>query len=1607
MTLDLYGRAVGAVAGSPAIDTTVLQLYALLPDARWLAARERAQLYGTLWADHADCWLSTFCRNPLHPGPCKGWKKMLHGVSPGAWHALERRRVDEANKRRQARVAALKAAGKKVPPRLAKPIPYPDANAKPGGNDPVAWKPPTDAQAKAALPRTSKQIGDAIAKRRAAQAPPPPIPAPLAPAGGKDQHALDAAQVLANSAAALGVSLRDSTTQGLVKHVRDALDNLPAGKKLSEDPKIAVTIDGLVKRAANAAAQKGKPLSVADQNAMRGNIAQHVDSGVPDTPLLVESTVNHAGIKSVPAPKLSKPASGTPSAAPSASPGAPKVPSAPGSTKVVAPPAPPVPATPKKTIGVPGAPSSAPPQVQHAVAVANRTAPGAGVAKKQVAAYDQLTKDDFDALPQTTKDQINTDLTAAHAKFLDPKKRADVQRITDKLNGKDTKKTTPPPAAGSTPKPASAPPAPGYDLAQKRAVDKATVDAAATTDDSFLSSVRDLTKPSFDALRPADQKAILDRLSGIGGLALHKDRGTALLMASRLTGKPLPASRPGHVQDALDRINGAVKSGGAPDSTVYGGVSKASYEKDFTPAQRKRVLDRLVAIRGNLKPGDPDEGGVESAIKAIEEIDGIQAPSSLPGLDAAKKKTNLLSIAQDLTALGRRAQTPRQKAELEEHRATIETDASKPNWLRTLAHIEGKPSSKVTPAERAAADLPGNTGTWYPTTHKMDELYDIDDADLAALPPYVRDAIAERRSEGVRNLLNAGSHQSTLHHVFGDALDDRTRYEGLSADARRAVDSALRATRDSRPSPVARSQWQKAIDLADGVSYNSSQRDAIDAIHDPGLIFSPAKAVNRFDKLDPGDYQGLAQPHREAISDQLRAIGRNHVDPVTRRDARHLQAELSGRAPSYADPFANKAAWVAGIDRDDTDPDDRATAYKRLGASAYGAMSPGDKMAVQLDMDNLANGTPGAGLTLDTRFEIQDNLDNITNVRRPFHIEAAIGASDRVRGISEAGRLSAYQGLSPAEYKALPKAYRDAIDEDLTDISKFNPAGWSRVMQHLHPGWAPPHAPAPVTTTAPSSMTAKDALDVIYGIDPKAKTAARQLKVYGTLRVADFATLQPHEQSTLLGDLSYIETTSKGPNKARAAQLINYFTPPGTPAGHIPAQPINVPASAVAGQRRSTDPLGDPGLMKLATNKGANGDGWSRNPNGSTGPWGKYGAAGVMLSHVGPDGKRRFLMVERGPGISDPGKWQFPGGAIDSLESPHEGATRETVEELGFKNNDLDGARVHGEHVYSIPGGWKYTSIAATVPTQLVPDLSTHHARMETSDAKWMTEDEIDALDSKGKLLAPLAGGKLKQNVMSLFPATTPSQAVARPAPRATRPARLTGTPSVPVPPPPHKPSRGKDLLATTAAKDALRQQVKHDRKNYAGKTADDRLAAISAMQGFDDTPTVKTKAEIDALLKTGDYIEVFRGVRSGGGKSAAKINEEMRNGPAYYGRGVFGNGYYLATQRSVANQYADGTKNSIARILIPKAAVIKDHGQMVKEAHANSAPRSKAKGGTYENGTLYDEGRYAAAKGVDGIEIKHTAGVATGLSARHVAAPGQPAYTWLNRSVLIIQEAE
>lgn len=179
---------------------------------------------------------------------------------------------------------------------------------------------------------------------------------------------------------------------------------------------------------------------------------------------------------------------------------------------------------------------------------------------------------------------------------------------------------------------------------------------------------------------------------------------------------------------------------------------------------------------------------------------------------------------------------------------------------------------------------------------------------------------------------------------------------------------------------------------------------------------------------------------------------------------------------------------------------------------------------------------------------------------------------------------------------------------------------------------------------------------------------------------------------------------------------------------------------AVGGQgdtHESFEALADPGR---------NGDGYA-----APGLWGKYGAAGVMIRHVDKQGTERFLLLQRGPGVSSRrGMWQLPGGALDSNENAHQGVARETYEELGASRTYLRSLTPVGETVFEHPSGWKYTNIAADAPHRFTPDVD----GVETSDADWFTRAEIEEMRDYAEIVPAL-----EQNLDAVLAHFKPPQA--------------------------------------------------------------------------------------------------------------------------------------------------------------------------------------------------------------------------------------------------------
>lgn len=1397
-------RVTIETSGSMPADVAAL-LYGLAVEERPVVGGTIADLYGAEQVEafslygvdpHCDCDPTTFCRNPLHPGPCKGWKRTLGAVAPGALRALETERIRKAEERRKAAVKRYTDAGKKVPARLKKPITSAHMQPQAGAGGLVITGKPTAP--------TSKEIEAKLAARRAAKA----AQAPATPSGKP----------------------RDGDGDG----------------KLNEG--------------------KNKP--------------------APGTTA-----------KSATAP---------------AGPSAPLGPNATASQKI-------------------------------AHAMANRTAPGARVAKKQVEAYDRLDKAEFDALPQETKDRIKADLDNASAKFLDPKKQQQVADLKTKLG-----LSSGGPAHVPTPKP-------GRD---------ARLDEVAAAGDGSGMSIED----RWNVLKTLDKK----------------------------TFDQLDATEKASVAAALDEV---VKATHDPN-----GHNLGSARSDAT-----RILNEIGEKRHGFEGlmdrvrTAPDQDFISGLGALLTSIDN----SSLPQSEQEKIKSEFLD--------------------------EIINDASRPDWARQVAYTS-KPgwlngmSWELSSVMKSTSSMPD----YQLTGVTANLLFKVSDKDLKGLPDFVQRNLLDRRSIVVGQHLDLypkGSNGRT--RLMENVLGGNPQFDPTNISAwkslpdkergrlREALDDHV-ANSLAANDPRTASSWQSVGDRLDGKRWPDGVMRAIDAAQTSTL---GSTKMSAFQDLTPKQFKNLPDAHAVLIEGDLLDL-QHSVDRDIRRRAALKLAELHGNMPNHRPGPTLDAALAAGVLNQALEPDERAKAYNKLAPADYDKLTNGGRLAVAQDMRKIADDPHAANMTLQDRFNLMIQHDYLTNAVRTKEQDDALAFVLPSYVSPDPNVIAVFDALPKADYDAMPKPYREAIDLRLELLKSGDPHAYDRIKSKFDPSYVPP---APVTPKSGNPQV-DAALDVVYGVDPKARTAARQLTVYGQLRTADFNTLSVQERNTILADLSYIETTSKSADaKARARKYIDKFAPPGTPAGS-PATGVPVPpANAVANQTRYPDPDGVAGMLKQSKNPGQRGDEWVTAANGKR-VWGKYGAAGLMLRHVDQNGTERFLIAQRGPAISNPGYWQLPGGAIESNETFAEGATRETLEELGFKEADFSAARVHGYHeavVGNVPGAptgdWRYTSFAATVPTQLVPDLSKPGARAETSDARWMTLQEIEDLDRQGKLLGPLAGGQLQRNIMSLYPSPTLAHVTA-PGPQTTRPTRLApglrganpanapGSPATP-----HKQSTATNLVQDQAAAKALLDRIKGPvRASYRGKSADERLAAINAIQGHDRTPTVMSKAEMDRLLATGDYIEIWRGVTDGGGKTAKQIAEEFRSGPDWGGLGIFGNGYYFAEDKALAEYYSgggwrssSGGKDGLIRALIPKSATMINLNQAQREAAtmpssapSSYQPRRSGMGGA----TLRDPGRYAAAKGADGIKMSASDYRSGGGGGSYLV--NKPIHIVVNRSILIVQEA-
>lgn len=109
----------------------------------------------------------------------------------------------------------------------------------------------------------------------------------------------------------------------------------------------------------------------------------------------------------------------------------------------------------------------------------------------------------------------------------------------------------------------------------------------------------------------------------------------------------------------------------------------------------------------------------------------------------------------------------------------------------------------------------------------------------------------------------------------------------------------------------------------------------------------------------------------------------------------------------------------------------------------------------------------------------------------------------------------------------------------------------------------------------------------------------------------------------------------------------------------------------------------------------------------------------------------KFLVVKRGPAVSNPNKWCVPCGYLDWDESANECVVREVYEESGLdlRNYDVTGLEQPYELVTEPGVNWKqdiaiHFLVTINSETEPVTDYSKVDDE-ETLDIKWITVDEL------------------------------------------------------------------------------------------------------------------------------------------------------------------------------------------------------------------------------------------------------------------------------------------
>lgn len=260
--------------------------------------------------------------------------------------------------------------------------------------------------------------------------------------------------------------------------------------------------------------------------------------------------------------------------------------------------------------------------------------------------------------------------------------------------------------------------------------------------------------------------------------------------------------------------------------------------------------------------------------------------------------------------------------------------------------------------------------------------------------------------------------------------------------------------------------------------------------------------------------------------------------------------------------------------------------------------------------------------------------------------------------------------------------------------------------------------------------------------------------------------------------------------------------------------------------------------------------------------------------------------------------------------------------------------------------------------------------------------------------------------------ATVEEEAAERDLFDASRPVAYTPEP----PPPPPLGELARQQAAVGRALDieqfevdaAFADEIQNPWRN--GGAGNPALGRMWDQQGFSGKPTLASKAEVDRLIDEEGWVEVFRGVESRGGVEPGAFAKQFREGDAFPGRGVYGDGSYFSTDRATAMQYAgrDGELGMIRAAMPPDARIVHveelddlANRQWSEYSDRTATARQAAREAGEEIPRDQFEVEYAR---MNALGDKGFAAALNGLDAHFVPILDETYYIIQNRSMLVVE---